>query len=436
MFLKLATLCSIDDAAQGAVWVPMSQKILNMNSACSAYLIVLLQSVFSSWEWLFSLFAAFAWADLRFGGMLSASLFLSGAVIRAIFSHSLAKIAERSPPTTRLRLSLAARSIFLCGFFAIPALHEHPFSIILWSLIANVLLVFDSYAALHLRYHFSDAKHVSLIRLGTLNNLGRRGSVAFASIIAFQIGKNNWVALSHICVWLAASGVMAAIVSILYAGKHAVVTNEKAGLAEDCASSKALHGIATMAAAFLFLMNLFFSASSLLFTRAIAEYGLSYDSVNLLTFFYFGFIVLNVLVVLFDQRMDAQAGWKGLVGLYIAIAVISSLFFPLRHHFFPCAILATMSGVVYGWSIVIFFPLVSKRLRGDHQAVLNAKIDSIGRFGFILAQVLTGALLDASFDPLQLLQQYAVLSLVVLTGVLFICRKRFQEVAAYDYSIA
>ena len=408
-----------------------------INAKLFSYLILGLQITFSSWSWLFLFFSSFTYTNVQYGGLISAILFLSNAVVRVFFARRFSKIAQQYQEQTRLHLSVMIKLIFLFSLGFLPSIGNQPIWLILWSCATNAILVLDGYLSFHLKYFFADASHITLTRYNTLSNLGFRGSMALVSILAFALGKNNWLSLTEICAGLGCAGLLGSYLSVDYAKAHTIRVAAMAGkpATENTLDIGAADKSAMLGAHLLFLMNLFFGSGTLLFARAIPQYGLvSYYGLNLITFFYIGFIVVNIAGAVFDQAIDTLITWKNLVASYFVMAVLGGLFYVLRGSPDACFILAVVWGVVYGWGLAAFFPLISKQIRGKNQAVRFSKIDSESRAGFIISQLMTGFLLDALWNPLQLLQIYCIAAMTGFTLLLFFYKNKLGVIFSYEQS--
>jgi len=403
-----------------------------INTKLSAYTILVLQTIYSSWNWFFLLFATISLSGMINGGLITGILFLSNSAVRMLGAHCFATLSEKYTETERLYFSLVTRLAFIVLLSGLILIVKNPFYLILWTILTNILLVIDGYMIFHLKYYFSDAAHISLMRYNTLGNLGSRGVIAIASIMAIWLGMNNWHGLTVTCFVLAIFGVIASCFSIFYARQHKNVATNKPNSTHQTVIDENTQNTATIGAFYLFLMNLCFGAGTLLFTRALLKYDLIiYDNLNIVTFFYIGFITVNIIVTVFDKIFNVFVTWKHILISYFLSAVIAGLFFIFRDNPSLCFTLAIIWGIVYGWSLIAFFPLITELIRGNNQNKLYAKIDSASRFGFILSQLITGFFLDAAMDPLQLLQLYSLFAIACLIFSFIFYKKRILDVV-YD----
>lgn len=404
------------------------------NDKLYSYLILGLQLVFSSWSWLFLFFSAFSLSDVKYGGLISAILFLTNSAVRVIGGRYFSFITQNLQEQKRLHRAVIIKLVFLLALVFLPYIGSKPIWLIFWSLFVNCILVLDGYFSFHIKYIFADLSHISLMRYNALSNLGSRGSIAVVSILAFTIGKNNWNLLTEICFVLGISGLLASYLSVIYVKKRTdkiIKSKQKNSVSEEGSAQAAVLG-----AHFLFIVNLFFGSANLLLARAVPEYSLILsDGVNIITFFYVGFIFANIIGSLFDQIVSAFISWKSLIISYFIMAIAGSFFYSFCFYSYACFALAIIWGLVYGWSLSAFFSLISQQIRGNNQTDLFAKVDAEGRLGFIFSQIVTGFLLDALVDPLQLLQLFCVCALIGLVVLLFFYKNTLGIILNYEKSV-
>lgn len=383
-----------------------------------AYLILLLQMIFSGWEWLFLLFCIFSFTSINYGATYSGCLFLANSVIRITCGKYLALVTARIGDVNCIKFSLLSRITLLFGILLIPTIADNLFYLIIWTILINVIYVFDSYACFHLNYYFSDAQHLSLIRSYTITNLGKRGVIALASVVALQLGPSNWLALSFICALLIVAGILASLISLVYINDN--FTQKKISAPGKIEEIGIENRLVLLMSIFIFLMNLFFSSGSLLFARITYEYGFSFHSINLITIFYIGFITVNIACLIAERNFEKFFQIKNLFFPYVVSAIICTLFFLFKENIAICFMLSVAWGSIYGLSLNITSTLITKMVRGKNQTLLFSKIDCLGRLGFILSQIITGFLLDSSFEPFKLLGQYGLTSIITLGVILLI----------------
>jgi hypothetical protein len=400
----------------------------------NAYFILLLQTVFSAWSWVFLLFAAYSLAGTNLGGTISAALFLCNAIVRALLGRPLSRLSQSYQVQQRLYLSIVMRTLIMLGLLLLARVAHHPYILIIWFFFINIILVFDNYLWFHLKYLYNDVEHISLTRFNTLNNLGARGVIAISSVLAMQINSGEWGLLAIICIALALAGVIASCQAVFYS-KNYHVRVKKPDLLDNETSYERDNkkSITQLAAVLLFCMNYFFGSGVLIFTLATARYHLitSY-SFGLVTFFYLGFIAINIFGAIFDKYVLRFINWKNLLTTYYLTALIGAVLFYFQYQPVWCFAVTILWGVVYGWGITAFFILLSNQVRGYNQAALFARVDSASRLGYILSQFMTGVLLSNMIEPLKLLQLYSAGSMLTLLFILSCYRDRFDKAVSYE----
>lgn len=407
-----------------------------INTKFIAYIIMVLQTIYASWSWFFLFFATISLMGTRYGGLITGILFLSNAVIRMFGAGYFAILSEKYTELERFYYSLATRLTFMILLSLLPFAADNAIYLILWTVLSNILLVVDGYMIFHLKYYLSDANHISLMRYSTLGNIGSRGVIAVASIVVIWLGKNNWFGLTVVCYAITFLGLIASCVSILYVMQQKNIFIKKPDDTEQNTLNSNAQDTAVIGAFYLFLMNLCFGAGALLLTRSIFKYNLIFhDSLNVVTFFYVGFVAINVFATIFDKACNLFVTWKQVIAAYFVTAALAGIFFALRFKPELCCALAVIWGIVYGWSLTSFFPLVAELIRGKHQTKLYAKMDSASRLGFVLSQLVTGVFLDFSVDPLQLLQLYSLSAIAGLMASFVLLRKKLLGVMRYEHAI-
>jgi hypothetical protein len=357
-------------------------------------------------------------------------------MIRMLMARFFAAFSEKYSEITRFYLSLGSRLLTMLLLALLPFTINNSLYLLTWGFLINIPLVMDSYLTFHLKYYFSDAKHISLVRYSTIGSLGSRGLIALASMIAVLLNKNDWLGLTVTCSIIIFLGVIASCLTILYVQQHANFRVNEPHNSNQAKPDQNARNTALLGSVYLFLMNLFFGAGALLLTRSIVEHDLViYDSLNIVTFFYTGFIIINLLVTLFDKTCSQFITWKNIIFSYFITAALGGLFFIIKDNPDLCFILATLWGIVYGWSLTAFFPLVAELIRGKNQTTLYAKIDAASRFGFIISQLITGVFLDTSIDPFKLLQIYSFFAVISLILSIIFYRKKIMGVTIYENAV-
>lgn len=388
-----------------------------------AYLIVISRLFDVSWEWLFLFFCAFSFVNLPNGGTLTALIFINCALTRAIFSRKIAVITQKMQNKLRLTISIYCRSLSVFAFALLPVIFSHFYLLFLWVIAISILFILDEYLTFGLRYVFNDKKYISITRFNSIFNLGKRGSIAISSVVAYMLGANNWYGLSYIFIFFAVFGLLISLVTRAYFGNIASDKFENDKKVLEAKKTFIFSGIEYnerwLLPIYLFLMNLFFSSIALLFSRAVLEYKLViFGGVNIITFFYSGFVVFNIFALFFDDFFEKLYKTRHLMDCYLFTVLMSFIIYLFRDHLVLCFSSVLVFGMIYGFTLSCFFSLTAVLIRGKEQNRLYATIDVSGRIGMVISQLVTGLLLDYHYNPLSIMQGYALLALSM--AVIFI----------------
>ena len=167
---------------------------------------------------------------------------------------------------------------------------------------------------------------------------------------------------------------------------------------------------------YLLMMNLCFGSLGLLMTKACIEYQLiTYGSLNLLSFFYSGFIIFNLGLLFYDKKINRLLDLKHLVGAtYILCLGIASMayLFEKTMILYLCAV---FGGLLYGFTLGTFSAVTLRWVEGDGAAQSFAYIESVGRVGLLLSFLGVGFLIGQAVSIQTLWVMMAVLCWFSLT---------------------
>ncbi|MEM4989320.1 hypothetical protein V8G57_18180 [Collimonas sp. H4R21] len=388
------------------------------------YCLLSFEVIYTAWEWMFLLAAAFFLTSIEHGGLISSILFFTTAGVRVLGAKRIAaEIANRSI-IAKFSLALIARFglfiLALCLFF----LKDAPNYIwIVWMILAAILFISDGYASIDFRYILSQNEHFSFGRIGSFLNIGKRGTIAITSLIALQIPSGDWRTLGLILCVPIFFGIVSMAWLLFFVNTNPFLLLERQTSVSEKSTEIWRTGKEVRALAlYLFAFNLFFGANGLMVIKAITSYKLELYAINPLTIFYASFVFTNVVTMIYPKLAERFSDWRSICLLYILTAGFCIGYWGLRNNVFMFMVAALCFGMAYALQTTCVFVKLYKEIKGNNQANHLARIDTVSKLGFIVSQLSVGLLLDAGFDPLLLSATFGLASVIALGIYMGICQ--------------